>query len=221
MADPVHGETLGDSETLSEASNVLVLASLINDAGASACSDLLADAVECVDRLVVVTVGHTPGQWQQYVDDRPEMAATPITYVDVKTLVRSTAATDESASITPAATVSSPADLGSLGTALNELMSEAAAEGERVGLCLHSITDMLQFVDREFLFEFLHAVGARVRHAGGVGFYHLDNDSPDDKLETLFSHLCDAVVEVQNDEVSISPGYYAVDGPESPSTDRL
>lgn len=198
------------SGSLADASNVLVLASRLNDAGADACADLLANSERALDRIVVVAVGQSPRAWQNRLDRHPALSAAAVSYVDVKTLVRSSAAAEsEPEPITPAATVSSPADLGSLGAALNDLLAEAAAAGEQVGLCLHSITDMLQFVDREFLFKFLHTLGERVRQVGGIAYYHLDNGSPDDKLETLFAHLSDAVVSIDGTGMSVSSGHYA------------
>lgn len=204
------GESVSD---LADATNVLVSASNVGNQGVQACLDLLANDERGLDRLLVVAVGQRPSEWQRWIDERPALADLTVGYVDVQTLTRSsaTAETGASSTLVPAATISSPADLGALGTALTDLLGQAATAGDRVGLVVHSITDMLAFVDREFLFKFLHTLGARLRQMDAVGYYHLDSTAPDDKLETLFAHLCDSVVTIEDAETTVSPGYYAID----------
>lgn len=205
--------------SLRDASNTLVLAPSIGDAGVEACSNLLLDAADRVDRLTIVTVGQSPRQWHDRLTMGQAGSLPPVSYIDVKTLVRSTSAEvgDGADAPTPVATVSSPADLLTLGTEINTLLSEAAEDGERIALCIHSISEMLQFVDREFLFKFLHAVSARVRSVDGVGFYHLDNEMPDDELRIMFAHLCDTVATFEGEGMNVSAGYYAPTGSESES----
>jgi len=212
----VSDESSGD---LRDASNVLVLAPSVADAGLDACSNLLVDATDRIDRLVVVTVGTRPSAWHERLTDRSAGPLVPVSYVDVKTLVRSTsAAAGEGADVpAPVATISSPADLLTLGKSINALLSDAADDGDRVALCIHSISEMLQFVDREFLFKFLHAVSARVRSVDGVGFYHLDNEAPDEELRIMFAHLCDTVATFEGEQMNVSAGYYAPAGEESES----
>jgi hypothetical protein len=203
---------------LDDASNVLVLASRVGSVGIDTCLDLLANTAEPLDRLFVVTVGETPTAWQQRLEATPVLAQTPVSYIDVKTLVRSTSADGDTTDLSsPVTTISSPADLGSLGTALTKLMSRADAENERVGLCLYSITDMLEFVDREFLFKFLFTIGARVRQSDAIAFYHLDNDAPDDELRTLFAHSSDTVVTLEDDSLTVSPGQFDIETEQSKS----
>ncbi|MCU4718356.1 DUF7504 family protein [Halapricum hydrolyticum] len=209
------GDPGGDLDTVS---NVLVLAPRLDGAGADACASLLVDGGDALDRLVVVAVGQTPTEWHSRLTQHVTGTLPEIDYIDVKTLTRSTATSTETVDApAPVATISSPADLVSLGTAINDRLSAAAEQGEHVGLCLHSITDMLQFVDRESVFKFLHAVSARVRNVDAVAYYDLDNDAPDEKLETMFAHLCDTVVSVEGGEMSVSAGYYTPASSESES----
>ncbi len=212
----VSDESSGD---LRGASNVLVLAPSVADAGIDACTNLLVDATDRVDRLLVVTVGTHPSVWHDRLTERSAGPLAPVSYVDVKTLVRSTstAASDGTDVPSPVATVSSPADLLTLGKSVNSLLGDAAADGDRVALCIHSISEMLQFVDREFLFKFLHAVSARVRSVDGVAFYHLDNDAPDEELQIMFAHLCDTVATFEGEQMDVSAGYYAPAGEQSES----
>jgi hypothetical protein len=206
------------SGALRAASNVLVLAPSVAGGGIDACANLLLDATDRIDRLAIVSVGDPPAAWHSRLTERATGPLPPVSYIDVKTLVRSTASDDGDADVpAPVATVSSPADLLTLGKSINSLLSEAAEDGDRVGLCIHSITEMLQFVDREFLFKFLHAVSARVRSVDGVAFYHLDNEAPDDELRIMFAHLCDTVATFEGEQMDVSAGYYAPAGNESES----
>jgi hypothetical protein len=206
------------SGALRAASNVLVLAPGVAGGGIDACTNLLLDATDRVDRLAIVAVGDSPAAWHSRLTDRASGLLPPISYIDVKTLVRSTEADTGGGDVpVPVATVSSPADLLTLGKSINSLLSDASLDGDRVGLCVHSISEMLQFVDREFLFKFLHAVSARVRSVDGVAFYHLDNEAPDEELQIMFAHLCDTVATFEGEQMDVSAGYYAPTGEESES----
>ena len=188
-----------------DAAAVLVLSP--RDVGAEACADLLARTPGGLDRLLIVAISDDPAAWQARLDDRPALDETAVSHVDVRTLRHGDGDDDGP---TPVETVRSPADLNALGTAINDVLSDAAAAGERVGLCVYSISEMLAFVDRELVFKLLHTVGARLRREDHVAYFHLDGDTGDEELETLFSHLSDAVVSIDDNGMTVSPGYYAV-----------
>jgi hypothetical protein len=186
-------------------------------AGVPACVGLLAPEAsgpelpqsgDSFDRIVVVTVGESIGTWHAHFDGEPSLSNVPVDYVDVRTLVRSTTAegSPQDDVPTPAVSVSSPADLASLGSALNDLLSTHGTE--RIGLCLYSITDMLQFVDREFLFKFLFTLSKRLGSTSAVAFYHVDAETTTEELETLFSHCAEAVVTVGAQGTTVEPGRY-------------
>lgn len=197
---------------LGTASTVLVLSPAVD--GVRTCVELLAPGAddelprraEAFDRVVVVSVSESLGTWQSQFDGNPSLSGVPIDYVDVRTLVRSTDDGDDGDAPMPAVTVSSPADLGSLGTALNDLLSTHGSE--RIGLCLYSITDMLQFVDREFLFKFLFTLSKRLGSTNAVAFYHVDTETANEELETLFSHCAEISVSVTDEETTVEPGRY-------------
>lgn len=210
---------LPGGSTLERAASVLVLSP--GTVGVETCVGLLApdaDGGELevptgppFDRVVVVTVGQSLGTWQSQFEARPSLSGVPTDYVDVRTLVRSTADESDDDAPTPAVTVSSPADLGSLGDGLNDLLS-SHGDG-RVGVCLYSVTDMLQFVDRELLFKFLFTLSKRLSGTSGVVLYHVDTDISTDELETLFSHCAEAVVAVSSAGARVGPGRYGASEP--------
>jgi hypothetical protein len=165
-------------------------------------SGLLVDVPTSPDRVIVVTVGESPAAWtgplQAHLADRP------VAYVDVRT-PNGAAETDDTGP-PPVATVSSPADLGSLGTALTDLLG--AHEDDQVALVLSSLSDMLGYVDRELLFKFVFTLGERVRNTDAVAFYHLDPDAGDEELRTLFAHCSEAVLTETDDGLVVEDGRF-------------
>lgn len=192
--------------------NVLVESSGIDDAGVVACSRLLLEAD--LDRLGIVTVERTPSEWERQLDQLALGRVPPVEYVDVETLSRSTSASVEAGDLpSSVTTVSDPADLMALGTAMDDLLR---TDGERVGICLHSISALLQFVDREPLFKFLHLMSERVRRADALGAYYLGTSASGTELRVLFSNLCEGVATFDGETFEFSDGKYA---PASASAD--
>lgn len=165
---------------------------------------LMADAPRLPDRVVVVTVGEPPAAWPAALEAHPSLADRSVAYVDVRTPTGSVEADD--AAPRPVATVSSPADLGSLGAALADLLG--AHDDERVALVLSSLSDMLGYVDRELLFKFVFTLGERVRGADAVAYYHLDPVASDEELRTLFAHCSEAVLTDSEDGLVVEDGRF-------------
>ncbi|QSG09786.1 DUF7504 family protein [Halapricum desulfuricans] len=158
-----------------------------------------------LDRIGVVTVEHTPAEWDRQLRQLSRQVPS-VEYVDVETFARSTSASpagDRSSSVT---TVADPEDLTALGTAMDALLQ---GDDERVGVCLHSISALLQFVEREPLFKFLHLLSERVRRADALGAYHLDSATSGTELRVLFSNLCESVATFDGEAFDLSAGKYA------------
>lgn len=195
MADSPHA----GRDRLRTAATVLAL----TPPGPESLSGLLADAPTPPDRLIVVTVGDPPGAWPAALDAQPSLRGVPVAYVDVRT---PTATTDvDGDGPQPVATVPSPADLGSLGTALTELLG---AHDDRAAVVLSSLSDMLGYVDRELLFKFVFTLGERVRGGDTVAYYHLDPGETDEELRTLFAHCSEAVLTESPDGIVVENGRF-------------
>lgn len=192
---------------LRNASTVLVQNPGVEDIDDSACMTSLLDPELGIDRAVIVTVAQSPSEWDRELARQATGPLPPVEYVDVQTLSRSASASDSADAPTPVATVPSPADLVTLGETIHELLNDAAEDGDRIGLSINSVLDMLQFVDREFLFKFLHLVGDRLRSVDAIGFYHLDNTVPE-QLRVTLAHLCDTIVEFDGEKIDVANGYY-------------
>lgn len=204
MNGPLEG-----SDVDGEIGSVLVLAPDIRDTGPRICAELLTGADEPVDHVVPVTVGHSPEDWLDVWTRRQAGETERVTCVDVAGLSRSAAASPASErdgipalGDRPDVTVETVADLSDLtelGTAITNAVWDAGAAGERVGVAVHSLTDLLQYVDRQQAFFFVITLADRVRRQGGVAYVHLDDDSHDETTVDVFQTACDAVFEAEDD----------------------
>ena len=84
-------------------------------------------------------------------------------------------------------TVSAPNDLTGLGIRIGEFLSEWDAP---VHVSFDSLTSLLQYVDFETAYEFLHAITGQIHAADARAFFYIDPSAHDDQdvagLESLF-----------------------------------
>lgn len=90
--------------------------------------------------------------------------------------------------------VDDPDDLGQLGITISQLLSEHADEGERVLVCVNSLTALLEHNDLEDMFYFLHLLGGLLDTLDGVGYYWLARDAHGNETEGPLRELVDGVV---------------------------
>lgn len=92
----------------------------------------------------------------------------------------------------PTRTVSSPGNLTDLGLAIDRCLSACAADDGRVHVCFDSLTTLLNYVDVQRAFRFLHGLVPRVRSAGGLAHFHMDPVAHDDRATAIVGSLFDA-----------------------------
>lgn len=171
---------------VADARNVLLAAPSMSGGESAACTDLLVpatpgdadvlwvtfhgDATDCVD------------QWAVAADDRPENAAvivvgdTPGPQPDGVTVEH----------------ISTPSDLTGLGITIGELLGQWDGP---VVVCVDSLTAMLQYVELETAYEFLHAVTGQLYAADARAHFHIDPTAHDPETVDSIASLFDAVVE--------------------------
>lgn len=93
--------------------------------------------------------------------------------------------------------VSDASDLTRLGLLINK--SLGGADEERPVLCVHSLTAILQVVEVEKAFRFLHVLQGRVRSAATSGHYHLDPTALDEEVVNTIRPLFDFTVRFDDD----------------------
>lgn len=90
-------------------------------------------------------------------------------------------------------------DLTSLGVAVTGVLDEWREHPYRTVVDFDSLTALLQYIDREVAFRFLHTLTARMDEADVGGHFHLTPDAIDDRTYHLLRPLFDAVVERTED----------------------
>lgn len=92
--------------------------------------------------------------------------------------------------------VDDPGDLTGLGIAVSRYLEEWDGS---TALCLDSLTALLQYVELETAYEFLHVLCERLYDADAVGHFHLDPAAHEERAVTAFASLVDARVTVSAD----------------------
>lgn len=91
------------------------------------------------------------------------------------------------------------ADLTGLGMALNQCLSEWGETGTDLTLCFDSLTILLQYVEFERVFRFLHMLTGRLTDAGATAHFHLDPAAHEESEIAQLVPIFDSVLEVGED----------------------
>ena len=203
MTAPEEAETLTDR--LAGANSTLLLASSFASGSGANCAELLHPAPAADTNVLWVSYTKSPDKqlqrWRAHADERPgEMGM-----VSVEDGTRSVAADgggrgsslpDTNA---PVETVNSPNDLTGLGIRVTEFLTDWRENGNRTVVCFDSLTALLQYVDLETAYEFLHIVTGRLAAVDAFGHFHMDPDAHDERTVEIVTSLMDAVVELDED----------------------
>ena len=203
-------ETLSDR--LAGANSTLLLSSSFADE--EHCAELLHPDAAADTNVLWVSYTKSPDQqlrrWREHTDDRPaEMGM-----VSVEDSTRSVAAEAGGnggpsgpslpAANAPVETVNSPNDLTGLGIRITEFLTDWEDNDNQTVVCFDSLTALLQYVELETAYEFLHIITGRIAKTDAFAHFHMDPDAHDDQTVEIVTSLMDGVVEVgENDEVSV------------------
>lgn len=189
---PIRGE-------LAEASNTLVLAGGDHPAD-DLCADLmLADEPERTN-LLWVTYTKTPDDcmrtWLNHAGTHPDA----VKIISIGDVMRSAAAasggsTAQTPTMSAVDSVSNPADLTGLGIKISTQLQEWSQNGNQTVICLDSLTTLLQYVDLQTTYKFLHVLTGRFETVDALAHFHLDPNAHDEVTVSTIKSLFDAVVE--------------------------
>lgn len=188
----------GDEDVLEEATSVLLLAPMVRDTATEAAATLLERGSRPVDHVVGVTITHSAESWVR-AWDRHAGSSTRVSCIDVDGGTRAVAASDGGLARPSVEQVADPSDLEALGRAISDVLERATDNGERLGLAVHSVSDLLHHVDEATAFKFVYTLGEVVRRVDGTAYFHVDPDSHDVDTVDTFATTCDAVVELNGD----------------------
>jgi hypothetical protein len=175
------------TDELGAARNTLLCAPSMTAGESAVCTDLLLptepsdvsvlwvsfrkDATACID------------QWQGETDETPRNAAVIVVGesaeggVDFDVTVES---------------ISNASDLTGLGIEIGQFLSQW--DGELV-VCFDSLTAMLQYVEVQTAYEFLHAITGQLYAADAYAHFHIDPTAHDSQTVDSIMSLFDAVVQ--------------------------
>ena len=192
-------------ERLTGANSTLLLTSSFTDE--QHCTELLHPDDAAETNVLWVSYTKSPDQqlrrWREHTDERPaEMGI-----VSVEDSTRSVAAETGGSSgpggpslpetNAPVETVNSPNDLTGLGIRITEFLTDWDEKNDnRTVVCFDSLTALLQYVELETAYEFLHIITGRMANTDAFAHFHMDPEAHDDQTVEIVTSLMDAVVEV-------------------------
>ncbi|PCR91451.1 DUF7504 family protein [Natrinema ejinorense] len=177
-------------EQLAEASNVLLLGSMLDDSTKRTHNALLSQ--ELTERTDVLALTfQSPGQWLRTWTGTPETHDGRITVITLdESPYQSTQRTDDVTSITV-----NPADLTGIGMKVSDYLSSQVKTDAETVVCFDSITGLLQYTNQKSLFRFLRVITRRIEHVDGIAHFHLDPDAHDRKTISTIKTPFDAIVQ--------------------------
>lgn len=146
------------------------------------CRGLLSEGAAAGETVLWVSFERSPDEC---------LSACPTADADRVVLSAGGSAADPPAPDVTVDTVSTPSDLTALGIKLSQFLS--TTEGE-ITVCFGSLTALLEHVDLETAFEFLHTVTRQCYDAGARIHFHVDPAAHDDATVATIASLCDAHV---------------------------
>jgi hypothetical protein len=183
------------SDEVGNARTVLLCAPSLAGGERAACNDLLLAEDSAATSVLWVTFRRDAracvDQWVELADDDPRQGAV-IAVGDTGEAVDVEWATVE--------TVSSASDLTGVSIELAELLADWAGQ---LVVCFDSVTAMLQYVDFETAFEFIHTVTGQLYAANARAHFHIDPTAHDEETVAAIASLFDATVTIAEGKPSI------------------
>ncbi|MFH5802265.1 helix-turn-helix transcriptional regulator [Haladaptatus sp. CMAA 1911] len=192
---------------LQGASNVLVLAPLTPD-GNRAQMELVASTRPENISLAAVTYTQQPGQWlddwQRSVGKQPR----EIRFIHASGMAQSETY-DEQTPATVTTEVVDPTDPMEIIVPLSNRLKEWTDSETQPVVSVQTLTVLLEYVDFDTAFRYLHILTHRIQAAGAVGYFQMDPDIHDPETTNTLKTLFDVVVESSNSgtEWRTTPAY--------------
>ena len=198
-----------DRRQLKQSSNVLLLAPL-TPTGNRACLELLASTTP-PEKANVAAVTYTPppetwiSDWRSHNDRLPAELA----FIHANTV--ETTGDEGDSAVPPDIPVSrvDPNQPMDIIAPLSEQLTRWNGNGNKTLVSVQTLTILLEYVDFDTAFRYLHILTHRVQAADAIGFYHMDPDIHDEETVNTLKTLFDAVVVVSDDgqEWSVTETY--------------
>ncbi len=189
-------ERRGGAGWSTDVGNLLLLAPSLGDALSDGCRKTMEELGPSQTDLLVVSYNESPDRWLANWQRQNGPIPGKWGFVHVGGMSRSAAATSRDADpISSIQTVKNPSDLTGLGITLSRHLETWCGDGNRTLVCFQSVTALLQYVDVETAYRFLHVLLSRTAQ-DGIGVYHLDPGAHDEQVVQTLQSLFDAVERV-------------------------
>ncbi|WP_458210518.1 helix-turn-helix transcriptional regulator [Haladaptatus sp. NG-SE-30] len=192
-----------DTEELRGASNVLVLAPLTPD-GNRAHMEFIASTVTADTNIASVTYTQPPVQW---LDDWHQNIGTfpgEIHHIHASGMAQADS-NDEPVPDRVSTEVVDPTDPMAIIAPLSDRL-EAWADGDtRPVVSVQTLTVLLEYVDFDTTFRYLHILTHRIQAADATGYFQMDPDIHEPEIVNALKPLFDVVVELSEGSVEWNP----------------
>lgn len=188
-----------------EATNTLLLTAPPADASRGSCLDHFGPTAHHPSRALLVTYPgrRPPQQWCRDWEQRAGERSAHPRIVRVGDFSRSATSADQELSLPeppPAETASDPVELMALGITINDLLTDWSADDQSPGaggtvVCFDSVTALLEHVDLQATFRFLHVLLGRLSATGATTHPNLDPAATDDEVVRTLRQLFGATVD--------------------------
>ncbi|WP_121820208.1 DUF7504 family protein [Halostella salina] len=183
------------ADSVGDATAVVLLAPAAADDG-SVCVDLLHPSDQPTNLLFVSFTGSPQRRLAEWIDRAGGRPAA--TYV-----LASGESTDgfdaEGPQPDRVERVGTPNDLTGISIRVSEVLNEWADSDAQSVVCFDSVTALLQYVDVETVYEFLHVLTGRLYAFGATGHFHLDPDAHSALVVAQIQTVFDAAVRIDDD----------------------
>ena len=205
-------------EEIQHASNVLVLAP-ITPTGNRACMELIASASPTETNLALVTYMQPPDQWvdswRKNINDLPHKAE----FIHASGMSEYNSYEDRTPENVSTTGVD-PTDPMEIIVPLSEQLEQWTNDNKQPVVAVQTLTVLLEYIDFDTAFRYLHILTHRVQAAGAIGYYQIDPDVHDPETINTLKTLFDTVVEVSDDGTnwSTTPTYVSESASEDKTT---
>ncbi|WP_227379270.1 helix-turn-helix transcriptional regulator [Haladaptatus halobius] len=194
-------------EGLQGASNVLVLAPLTPD-GNRTHMELVASTPPEDMSLAAVTYTQPPDQW---IEDWQTSVRTPpqeTQFIHASGMAQPDAYEEQTPDSVATAVVD-PTDPMEIIVPLSSHLEEWTASETQPIVSVQTLTVLLEYVDFDTAFRYLHILTHRVQAAGAVGYFQMDPDIHDPETINTLKTLFDVIVEISEEgaEWTMTPAY--------------
>lgn len=182
-----------EEEHLQDASNILVLAPL-SPWGTKAYAELLASATSAESNLAVVTYTQPPELWLSDWKNAQHPLPPDLTFVHGGPK-QGEEITHEGSNITTVRV--SPRDPMDIITTVTEELDRWDAPQNPSVVSVQTLTVLLEYVDFDTAFRYLHVLIHRIRGADATGYYQIDPSIHEHETINTLSVLFDVVIEAE------------------------